>query len=358
MKTGGFRRCEGICPQRVVPGLLRSLTFCILLLSSAATPSARSAPSSSAPSFSSSPLPVLEGTDGWLFLRSELRFLELKKFWGTVPKPHAGPNSPMVAKGDPLEAIADFDTQLKAAGVRLILMPVPPKALISNCAPPGIRSSPGADALGVFYMELANRGVEVLDLRPAFAAREASGEAMYCKTDSHWSGRGCVVAAQILAERLRPLLPSSPRAFVETWQETAISGDLSQMRGTTTQAPTESLSIRRVSNANGDPLPPVPTSPLLLLGDSHTLVFRDFLAEASGLADQLAFETGTIPEVIGTRGSGANAVRVSLFRRNLKDAGYLPSKKVLVWCFAAREFTEADQGWQLIPIKRPEAKSK
>ncbi len=352
MKTGGLRRFEGKYSPRACSGLFRRLTVCVLLLSSATTPPVRSAPSP-APS----PAPVVEGADGWLFLRSELHFLGFKKFWSAAPKQNAGLGSLSVAKGDPLEAISDFDTQLKAAGVRLILMPVPPKAMISRHAPPGVRSGPEADTLGVFYRDLASRGVEVLDLRPAFAAREASGEAMYCKTDSHWSGRGCVVAAQTLAERLRPLLPPSQRALVETWQEKAISGDLSEMRGTNQEA-AESVSVRRISDANGAPLPPSPASPLLLLGDSHTLVFRDFLAESAGLADQLAFETGTIPEVIGTRGSGANAVRVSLFRRNFRDPGYLASKKVLVWCFAAREFTEADQGWQLIPIRRPEAKSK
>jgi alginate O-acetyltransferase complex protein AlgJ len=93
-----------------------------------------------------------------------------------------------------------------------------------------------------------------------------------------------------------------------------------------------------------------------LIGDSHTLVFREFHGQRGGLADQLALETGTVPEVIGTRGSGANAVRVSLSRRNIKDPRYLASKKVLVWCFAAREFTEADQGWQKVPLIRPEAK--
>ena len=31
---------------------------------------------------------------------------------------------------------------------------------------------------------------------------------------------------------------------------------------------------------------------------------------------------------------------------------YLGKKKVVVWCFAAREFTEADQGWVVQPIAK------
>ncbi|MEP6955403.1 MAG: hypothetical protein ABI883_01150, partial [Chthoniobacterales bacterium] len=101
---------------------------------------------------------------------------------------------------------------------------------------------------------------------------------------------------------------------------------------------------------SGGPVVPDPTSPLLVLGDSHTLVFHDFLAERAGLVDQLAEELGFAPDLIGTRGSGATAVRISLYRKTRSDPGYLARKKVVVWCFAAREFTEADQGWVPQPV--------
>jgi alginate O-acetyltransferase complex protein AlgJ len=214
-----------------------------------------------------------------------------------------------------------------------------------------------ADSLGGFYKELSAQGVEVLDLRPAFTAREAAAEAMYCKTDSHWSGRGCVVAAQLVAERVRALLPQASPGFQAQWKDFLIRGDLEELaQRRVTDG--ETLPLRQVSDAGGKALSSDPASPLLLIGDSHTLVFRDFQGERAGLLDQLALETGIVPEVIGTRGSGANAVRLSLFRRNLKDPKYLSSKKVLVWCFAAREFTEADQGWQLIPLSRAEVRAK
>ncbi len=68
--------------------------------------------------------------------------------------------------------------------------------------------------------------------------------------------------------------------------------------------------------------------------------------------DQLAKDLGFAPDLIGTRGSGATAVRVSLYRQTRTDPGYLAKKKVIVWCFAAREFTEADQGWVVQPIAK------
>jgi alginate O-acetyltransferase complex protein AlgJ len=45
-------------------------------------------------------------------------------------------------------------------------------------------------------------------------------------------------------------------------------------------------------------------------------------------------------------------VRINLYRRSVKDAGYLSKKKVIVWCFAAREFAEATEGWAKAPIAK------
>ncbi len=345
MKTGVFRAFKGMFLRRA--RLLALCMSCTPLL-----PWAIDAAPSAAPVTATAP--VVEGQNGWLFLGSELRFLGIENFWVPPPKESASVADAVTEEG-PLPAIVDFDRQLRNKGVRLILLPVPPKALISKHASAGDRPGVKTDALGGFYRELGTRGVEVLDLRASFATLEAAGQAMYCKSDSHWSGLGCVVAAQLLAEKVREILPASPQVCVPLWTETSFLGDLAEMRGMKDKAG-ESLPIRQVSDANGNALASNKDSPLLLIGDSHTLVFKEFLGQRAGLADQLAFETGTVPEVIGTRGSGANAVRVSLSRRNLKDPHYLASKKVLVWCFAAREFTEADQGWQKVPLIRPEVK--
>ncbi len=72
-------------------------------------------------------------------------------------------------------------------------------------------------------------------------------------------------------------------------------------------------------------------------------------AKGGGLADNLGVELGSVPEVMAVRGSGATAVRVNLYRKLRKDPGYLTKKKVIVWCFAAREFTQSD-GWKMVPV--------
>jgi alginate O-acetyltransferase complex protein AlgJ len=72
----------------------------------------------------------------------------------------------------------------------------------------------------------------------------------------------------------------------------------------------------------------------------------------ANLLDQLAAEIGIAPDLIGTRGSGATAVRTALYRKSIKDPAYLTKKKIVVWCFTAREFTEAESGWQKLPVAK------
>jgi alginate O-acetyltransferase complex protein AlgJ len=351
MKRGFLKYSKGVLADVALVAL--PVALCLQIVFSckalAQSPARISAKASLAPA-------VVEGKEGWLFLGTELRFLGVKDFRATGRKKEA---EKLVIPGDagPLAAIVDFDKQLKAAGVHLLLVPVPPKAWGSKCAPAGEWAGLKADSLGAFYREVSAQGVDVLDLRPAFAGEEAKGEAMFCKTDSHWSGLGCVVAAQQVAERVRPFLPAVSPVCQSRWREVSIHGDLEEL-AQRKNAPGETLRLREVSDMQGNPLSSDPSSPLLLIGDSHTLVFREFLGERAGFADQLALETCWVPEVIGTRGSGANAVRVSMFRRNVKDPRYLAAKKVVVWCFAAREFTEADQGWQSIPLNRSEGQNR
>jgi alginate O-acetyltransferase complex protein AlgJ len=213
-----------------------------------------------------------------------------------------------------------------------------------------------------FYAELAKAGVEVLDLAPQFAAlcksREPN-EAPYCKTDTHWSPAGCHVAATSIAEAVKKKLGPSPAAnpfavSSATNVPYELEGDLGSLLAKgTPKPPMEKIQLRQITNkSTGKGVEPDPASPVLLMGDSHTLVFHEFAGERAGLLDQLAFELGAAPDLIGTRGSGSTAVRISLYRKSIKEPGYLAKKKIVVWCFTAREFTESDQGWAKVPVAK------
>ena len=35
-----------------------------------------------------------------------------------------------------------------------------------------------------------------------------------------------------------------------------------------------------------------------------------------------------------------------------KDAAWIKGKKVVIWCFSAREFTESTSGWVVVPVTK------
>ena len=296
------------------------------------------------------------GVDGWLFFGGELRLLSLGHFWGDNAAKVSRAHKPDLA--DPVPAILDFHQQLKARGIELLVVPVPPKAAIypeKIVAGFDVRTSDPSVYLRQFYKELTGAGIDVLDLTDLFIQnRDNPRGPVFCKTDSHWSGVGCALAGQAIAEKVRAKIADAgtPANFVAEWKDVQITGDLAGLlpKDATRPGP-EKVALQNVSRKNGA-IEPDANSPLLLMGDSHTLVYHDFLSERAGLVDQLALQLGFAPDLIGTRGSGATPVRINLYRHSSKDPAYLSKKKVVVWCFAAREFTEATEGWAKAPLTK------
>src|SRR5438128_1198398 len=71
---------------------------------------------------------AVAGNDGWIFFGGELRLLSLGRFWGDDARKVSRAHKPELA--DPIPAILDFQQQLKARGIELLLVPVPPKASV------------------------------------------------------------------------------------------------------------------------------------------------------------------------------------------------------------------------------------
>jgi hypothetical protein len=297
---------------------------------------------------------VIKGVENWLFVPAELRFLSAGRFWGAEAVKISRSTKPEEA--DPIPAILDFRDQLKQRGIELLLAPVPPKAAIypEKVVPEvPLNRNDSAPYLKRFCDELRGKGVEIVDLTELLARRrDAERGPVFCKTDTHWSGNGCVLAAQAMAAKIR--IGSQPRHdYIANWKQIEFTGDLTSLLADDAARSAPEKTFVRVINdkSSGGFVQPDKESPLLVLGDSYTLVYHDFLAQGAGLIDQLAAELGFAPDLIGTRGSGASVVRASLYRRSLKDPQYLAKKKMIIWCFAAREFTEAE-AWTRLPISK------
>jgi alginate O-acetyltransferase complex protein AlgJ len=112
---------------------------------------------------------AVAGSDGWLFFGGELRLLSLGRFWGNDAAKVSRAHKPDLA--DPIPAILDFQQQLKARGIELLVVPVPPKAsvypekIVSGF---DVRAKDPAPVLHRFYDELRAAGVDVLDLGKLF----------------------------------------------------------------------------------------------------------------------------------------------------------------------------------------------
>jgi len=303
------------------------------------------------------PRPVVPGLDGWLFIGSELRHLGLGRFWGSRAALVSRASKPEWA--DPLPVILDFKAQLEGAGIELLFVPVPAKAAVYPDRVPGLADADPSlrwdpeDA--AFYEVLREQGVEVIDLLPEFRRRrQAEDRPLYCRQDTHWAGPAIEETASLIAGRLRrrSWFETVPSERFEMERRTVeITGDLWRMLDDAS-TPKETLSlgfVGRRTERGLEQVPPWRESPVLLLGDSHGLVFHtggDMHARGAGLADHLANELGFPVDLVAVRGSGATPSRITLLRRRDNLAG----KKVVIWCMSVREFTEGAQGWRPLPI--------
>ena len=304
---------------------------------------------------------VVAGIDGWLFFGPELRHVSVGRFWGDDARAVSRARSPESA--DPLPAMLDFKRQLDAIGVELLIVPVPPKTIIypekvSDALEVPIPIPRLDTAHQAYYEVLREAGVEVLDLTERFIDDRFHPEGtVYCRQDTHWSGVGCVLAGQAIAAAVRGrswYTGIETTSFVPRWYSTGITGDLYASLGDPSM-PREELRLRGIASVGDGPateVPPDARSAIVLLGDSHNLVFQaggDMHATGAGLADQLAFELGVPVDLVAVRGSGATSARVNLLRRAQRDDAYWDDKRLVIWCFAARELTEGD-GWALVPV--------
>ena len=176
---------------------------------------------------------TVRGRGDWLFFAPELRHVSLGAFWGARAAEVSRARRAEAA--DPLAGILDFAARLDAAGVDLLVVPVPPKSVVYadelspslEVASPPPRLDPHHQA---FYARLREEGVDVLDLTaPLLAARDHPEGPVYCRHDTHWSGVGCMIAGREIAAavRARPWYGDIPRAGHEgEWRDAAIAGDL------------------------------------------------------------------------------------------------------------------------------------
>ncbi|MEY4482873.1 MAG: hypothetical protein RL693_325, partial [Verrucomicrobiota bacterium] len=300
---------------------------------------------------------AVQGSDkNWFFLRKELEHLQQGDLAAAdfTKANKEGTN--------PLPVITKYQEELKALGIELLVVPVPAKAAIYPEKFNDKVDAKTVPTMAGFYAKLKAAGVSVLDLETLFKAERTKNpdKQLYCATDSHWSPYSCQLVAKQIADYCKAPPLSIPQASTDliTLKEEPLDfhGDLLSDAQKAT-LPKESLPYVRagVSNKDGTQVTTAnsePASPVLVIGDSHLQIFRkggNMLATLSGLIDHLQVDIASPVEEITMQAGGADGPRVEIARTTSKNPDFWNRKKVVIWVFTAREFTQGK--WRVIPAK-------
>ena len=306
---------------------------------------------------------IVIGRDGWVLVDGELEYLAAGSFIGDSA-PAANPTTPP-EYADPIPAILDFHRQLAERGIDLFVVPVPvrpaiyPEAVLGSERFADRKAIPNLDSpLRELVSELRKHGVQVIDLAPRFlkARRRPKRGPLYLHSETHWTPYGVSLAARAVAAEIRD----------NPWYEGVVKLKLSQRWVEKTWTGGAYRALEKATGIAHDPIPVQtrriivktasgserlemrhPDSPVVVMGDSNTVWWKRF---QSSLPHQLAFELGFPIDVLSTKGGGANDTRLNLVRHARSEPSYLESKKVVVWCFSARAFTNTREGWIPIPL--------
>ena len=291
---------------------------------------------------------AIKGSDGFLFFRQSLAYVT------------GGDLGEQVGDRNPIPVIVEFKKLLAEQGVDFLFVTVPTKVEIF---PDKTGKAPGDPKLArfagkivnpferKFLLDLSDRGVEVLDLLPAFLdARDTqAGEPLYQIQDTHWTSRGLELAARIVAARIRNYewykgLAAHRQAFTTKDESFTRHGDLVSRLPEAERAgiSPETLVGHQVVSPNGSLYDDDPDSPVVLLGDSFTGVYQLMDCEHAGVSAHIAKEIGYPVDLVMSYGGGPN-VREKLLKRGLDKLG---SKKLVIWMMTARDLYDHAEGWQ------------
>ena len=293
---------------------------------------------------------ALAGRDGFLFYKNCLEYAS----GGDLEAQRKGKN--------PLPIILEFKKELDAQGVDFLFVPVPAKIEVY----PEQFSADFASLSGQvvnpfsrkFLQSLANAGVEVVDLLPAFLAAKLEPEKpgvepIFQHQDTHWTDRGLRIAAGLLASRVKAYpwyaeLAKHGQAFGERETTFTRVGDLQSRLPDAEQKKykPETLVAHQVLRADKQPYDDDPDSPIVLLGDSFTGVYELTDAEHSGVSAHIARNVSYPLDLVMSYGGGPN-VRQKLMRRGEAS---LRTKKLVIWMMTARDLYDYWEDWE--PLKK------
>lgn len=283
----------------------------------------------------------IKGNDNWIFLRRSLDYLVA----GDLSSQRAGKN--------PIPVIVEMKKRLQAAGIDFLFVPIPPKPevypekLVSvSWTGVGPYVNPYSRK---FMTDLADSGIEVVDLLEPFLAEKAKPcqgcEPLYQLHDTHWTSRGLELAAGIISQRIKQYRWNGalePKvALTEKAATFQRMGDIVQRLplGIQTQYRPATLSAHQVLMPDGTLYKDQKTSSILVLGDSFCGVYQRTDCKHAGISAHIAKQLQYPVHLIMSYGGGPTVIS------QLKS-GDVAGKKLVVWMMTARDLNDYWEDWK------------
>jgi alginate O-acetyltransferase complex protein AlgJ len=300
------------------------------------------------------------GQPGWLFYRPDVEYLTSDGFLKpSVLK--ARTHGAKEIQPDPVKAIVDFNRQLAARDIKLVVMPMPtkpmihPEMLVGSRAENAVLQNPSFEA---FKSALAKEGVALYDPTPDLLARKSGGK-QYLETDTHWTPEAMSAVAGKVADYVESYcnLPKSTSvAYALKQVPVSALGDIAEMlklpKDQRIFLP-QSVTTEQVVLPDGTPFSPQKDGDVLVMGDSFTNIFSLSgmnWGSASGFAEHLAYRLQRPVDKIAINAGGSFASRQEL-AREMRREDRLAGKRVVVYEFSMRDLAQGD--WKMITLPKP-----
>ena len=312
------------------------------------------------------------GRDGWIFYLPGVDYVVGPSVADRATFERAAQQ--LVNKGaagtpqvDPRPAILDFARQCRDAGIHLVVVPVPDKAMMQP-AQLYARAAQG-DAIpvanNVGYRRLVEalraEGVDWFDPAPPTVRGD---EIRYLEQDTHWTPAYMDAIARDVANHVRStgaLLEREPLPLRLAPQEISRVGDLVDMLSLTKDQGIyrpQTITIEQViDERTGQTITRDATADVLLVGDSFTNIYSAPAmgwGTGAGFGQHLAYHLRRAVDVIAFNGGAATQSRAELARS--ENAERLGHKKVIVYQFAIRALlTETWEQSRMVTPRRSSA---
>lgn len=293
---------------------------------------------------------VYIGGGGWLFYRADIDSVI-----------GISDNPAQRKYDDALSAILDFNQQLEARNITLIVVPIPVKPTIYpeqfSTRYTKVITPLHNPSYTKLVETLVSQGVIVYD--PSSLLYEGKRQnSQYLKTDTHWKPEAMERVAKDLAsfinERIE-FVNAPTTTYTKAKVENENIGDIAKMLKLPENQnlfQPERITSNIIMDHSGELWQPDRNAEILFLGDSFSNIYSFAgmgWGESAGFAEHLSAELSRPVDTIIINDGGAFATRQKLIQKPER----LNGKRVLIYQFAARELYSGD--WKILSI--PESQS-